>query len=128
MDSSQAIQAPLINYVKAYNDRMFAANLITISGLAIGGITGGNNSAATDYILDANTKTVAASITRADLQIRANNDASLYYRTMWLAMRAYPTAVLLVVDSYQIQRVHRLRVIMLTNLAQSIRLHLRQAA
>ena len=67
----------LINYAsKAYNDKdVAAANLITISGLTIDGITGGNNSAATDYILDANTKTVAASITRADLQIRANNDA-----------------------------------------------------
>ena len=67
----------LINYAsKAYNDKdVAAANLITISGLTIDGITGGNNSAATDYILDGNTKTVAASITRADLQIRANNDA-----------------------------------------------------
>ena len=41
----------LINYAsKAYNDKdVAAANLITISGLTIDGITGGNNSAATDY-------------------------------------------------------------------------------
>ncbi|MFV0436114.1 MAG: YDG domain-containing protein [Desulfopila sp.] len=60
----------------AYNDANVAlANTLTTSGLAITGITGTNGSQLTDYLLDAASKSVAATITPALLTVMANNDA-----------------------------------------------------
>jgi len=46
-----------------------AASKITVSGLTIAGITGSNGSAVSDYVLDATSKDVAATITPATLAV-----------------------------------------------------------
>lgn len=69
--------AATLNYTgAAYNSKdVDAANAITVSGLTIDSISGTNGSYASDYVLDANSKTVAATITPAALTVIANNDA-----------------------------------------------------
>ena len=57
------------------NANVASANAITLSGLRIDAITGSNGSQASDYVLDATTKSVAATISKAGLTVRANNDA-----------------------------------------------------
>jgi len=62
--------ATLTNTSKAYNSKDVAsANQITVSGLAISGVTGNNNSQSTDYVLDSSSKTVAASVTAKALTV-----------------------------------------------------------
>ncbi|WVN40957.1 MBG domain-containing protein [beta proteobacterium MWH-UniP1] len=71
--------AVLTNTGAAYNSATVAgANQITVSGLAIGSITGTNSSQATDYVLDATSKTVAATISRASLTVTADNKSRVY--------------------------------------------------
>jgi hypothetical protein len=52
-----------------------AAHTLTVAGLSITGISGNNGSKASDYVLDATSKTVGATISAAPLTVRANNDA-----------------------------------------------------
>ncbi|PKO92016.1 MAG: hypothetical protein CVU16_07565 [Betaproteobacteria bacterium HGW-Betaproteobacteria-10] len=53
-----------------YNSQdVLVANTVTVSGLSISGITSGNSSAASDYVLDATSKTVAATITPKTLTV-----------------------------------------------------------
>jgi len=52
-----------------------SANTLTVAGLSITGISGNNGSKASDYVLDATSKTVGATISAAPLTVRANNDA-----------------------------------------------------
>jgi autotransporter-associated beta strand protein len=60
--------ATLNNTGKAYNDEhVVGANIITVSGLDIAGITGTKGSQNTDYVLDTSSKTVAATITARTL-------------------------------------------------------------
>ena len=62
--------ATLTNTGKNYNTKdVTTANQITVSGLAITGITGSNTSATSDYVLDATSKTVSATITAKSLII-----------------------------------------------------------
>lgn len=62
--------ATLTNTARTYNDKdVLDASLITVSGLAISGIAGSNSSAASDYVLDATSKTVAATITEKPLTV-----------------------------------------------------------
>ncbi|MCX7246442.1 MAG: YDG domain-containing protein [Burkholderiales bacterium] len=56
--------ATLSNTSKVYNSKdVTAANLVTVSGLAITGITGSNSSAASDYTLSTASVTATATIT-----------------------------------------------------------------
>jgi len=56
--------ATLDNIGIAYNDKnVLSANRVTVSGLSINSITGGNNSVAGDYVLDTTSKIVTANIT-----------------------------------------------------------------
>jgi len=60
----------------AYDDKDVAdATKITLSGMSISSIAGSNGSLSSDYVLDANTKDLAASITKAALTVTANDDA-----------------------------------------------------
>jgi hypothetical protein len=60
--------ATLSNSGAAYDStHVVGASKIKVSGLTITGITGSKSSVTTDYVLDANTKDVAASITTATL-------------------------------------------------------------
>ena len=54
------------------------ANKVTVSGLAITGITGSNSSQTTDYVLDATSKDVTATITPAPLNVTANSFYKYY--------------------------------------------------
>jgi filamentous hemagglutinin family protein len=66
--------ATLTNTGAAYNNaHVVGATQVTVSGLAVGSITGSNASAATDYVLDASSKNVAASITAALLTSTLSN-------------------------------------------------------
>ncbi|AEG31982.1 two-partner secretion domain-containing protein [Thiomicrospira cyclica] len=67
----------------AYQDKnvSFDNNQLTLSDLAIDGVIGTNSSQATDYVLDATSKSVNASITPAPLRVRANNDARFVGQT-----------------------------------------------
>jgi ABC-type Fe3+ transport system substrate-binding protein len=69
--------AATLGFISAvYNDKdVLDANSITVSGLSITSISGGNGSFASDYVLDGTSKSVAASITKASLTVRANDDA-----------------------------------------------------
>ncbi|MDY0135524.1 MAG: YDG domain-containing protein, partial [Thiomicrospira sp.] len=58
-----------------------AANQLTVSGLTIDSISGSNGSLASDYVLDATSKSVSATITPAALTISANNDARFFSQT-----------------------------------------------
>ncbi len=71
-DSSASLGATGIAYNSA---NVASANLLTVSGLSITGITGTNGSQVTDYVLDATAKSTAATITPAALTVRANSDA-----------------------------------------------------
>ena len=72
--------ATLTNTGIAYNDKDVAdATTITVSGLAISGITGNKSSAATDYVLDATSKTVAATITQKSVTLSGVNIADKVY-------------------------------------------------
>jgi filamentous hemagglutinin family protein len=75
--------AATLNYTDAaYNSKdVDAANAITVSGLTIDSISGTNGSYASDYVLDADIKTVAATITPAALTVIANNDARFFSQT-----------------------------------------------
>jgi filamentous hemagglutinin family protein len=55
-----------------------SANKVSVTGLKVNTITGNKNSAATDYVLDASSKDVMASITAKDLRVIANNDAVFF--------------------------------------------------
>ncbi len=53
-----------------YNDKdVLDADTLTVSGLSITGIAGGNGSLASDYVLDATSKTVAGVITAKSLSV-----------------------------------------------------------
>jgi filamentous hemagglutinin family protein len=66
--------ATLTNTSALYdNAHVVGATMVTVGGLAIGGITGGNASVASDYVLDATSKNVAASITAALLTSTLSN-------------------------------------------------------
>ncbi|MFI3158475.1 MAG: YDG domain-containing protein, partial [Methylococcaceae bacterium] len=66
--------ATLSNTGIAYNSAHVAdAAQVTVSGLAIGSIAGANGSLASDYVLDADTKAVAAAITAATLTPTLSN-------------------------------------------------------
>jgi autotransporter-associated beta strand protein len=66
----------------AYNSKDVAtANLVTVSGLGIANITGSKGSLASDYVLDTTSKTVSATITKAPLTVRANDDANFVTQT-----------------------------------------------
>jgi hypothetical protein len=68
--------ATLTNTSKVYNDKdVNDANTITVSGLSIAAITGTNSSETTDYVLDATTKTVSATITKATVDLSVNSRA-----------------------------------------------------
>ncbi len=75
----------------AYNAAgVAAANKVTFTGLSLMGITGSNGSDVTDYALDASSKDVVASITRASLTVVAN-DASKIFGTALPALTASVT-------------------------------------
>ena len=57
---------------------MVGANQVTVSGLALTGITGTNSSVASDYVLSSNSATVAATITPATLTITATGVNKVY--------------------------------------------------
>lgn len=68
----------LSNAGVAYNSaHVVAANKVTVYGLAVSGVTGSNSSLPSDYILDASSKDVAASITPQALTVSANIGGSL---------------------------------------------------
>ena len=72
--------AALNHTAKAYNDKDVPdANQITVSGLSIATITGSNSSAASDYVLDATSKTVAATITQKTVSLSSVNIADKVY-------------------------------------------------
>jgi filamentous hemagglutinin family protein len=72
--------ATLTNTAVAYNSKDVAtANKITISGLAINGITGSNGSAITDYVLDAVSKDIAATISKKDIAVSLSAPVSKVY-------------------------------------------------
>lgn len=63
----------------AFNDANVAnANMLTVSGLSIRAITGSANSQASDYVLDSTSKQVAASISKANLIVTADNQTRVY--------------------------------------------------
>ena len=65
--------AALSHTAAVFNDKDVAdANAITVSGLSIDSITGTNGSAASDYVLDATSKSVAATITPATVGLSAS--------------------------------------------------------
>ena len=57
------------------NANVTSASKVTLSGLSISSITGSNSSSASDYVLDSNSKEVAATITKVNLTVSANDDA-----------------------------------------------------
>lgn len=60
----------------AYNNANVAsATTLTVSGLSIDSITGSNSSYTSDYILNSNTTSVNATITKAPLEVIANDSA-----------------------------------------------------
>ncbi len=62
-----------------FNDaNVVAATTLTVNGLRVNTVTGNKNSAATDYVLDASSKDVAARITPKNLRVIANNDAVFF--------------------------------------------------
>ncbi|MFA6699865.1 MAG: YDG domain-containing protein, partial [Thiomicrospira sp.] len=66
----------------AYNSKdVDAENQLTVSGLTIDSISGSNGSLASDYVLDADSKSVSATITPAALTVTANNDAKFVTQT-----------------------------------------------
>jgi len=66
--------AILTNTGKVYNNaHVVGANIITVSGLSIGEITGTNSSQSTDYVLDSLSKTVSAAITTKTLTPTVSN-------------------------------------------------------
>ena len=65
--------ASLTHTGAAYNDKdVTDANKITVSGLAISGITGSQGSQITDYVLDAHSKEVAATIIPRTVSLSAS--------------------------------------------------------
>ena len=63
-----------------YNSKNVAtASTITVGGLAISSITGSHQSEVTDYVLDANSKTVAAVITPKDITVSLTAPLSKVY-------------------------------------------------
>ena len=71
--------ATLSHDTTTYNDaNVMGATTVTVNGLRVNTITGNKNSAATDYVLDASFKDVAARITPKDLRVIANNDAVFF--------------------------------------------------
>lgn len=69
--------ATLTHTSAAYNDANVAgANKITVSGLSIQSIAG--TSQASDYVLDTTSEDVAASMTRANLTVKAVNQSRVY--------------------------------------------------
>jgi hypothetical protein len=75
--------ATLTSTGKNYNSKDVAsANQITVSGLAISGITGSNSSASTDYVLDATSKTVAATITAKPLTVSGLTASNKTYNAL----------------------------------------------
>ena len=74
--------ATLGNTGKVYNSKDVAsANQITVSGLGISSITGSNSSDASDYTLDASSKTVGATITKKNLAISYAGSDKVYNGT-----------------------------------------------
>jgi len=72
--------ATLTNTGKLYNSKDVAnADHVTVSGLAISGITGSNGSAASDYALSSTSLDVAATITRKDVSVTSINIADKVY-------------------------------------------------
>ncbi|MFV0332784.1 MAG: beta strand repeat-containing protein, partial [Tropicimonas sp.] len=70
------VSADLSHSGAAYNDaNVPLANMVTVSGLTLDGITGSNGSHVMDYVLDASSKSVAATITPAALTVRPYDDA-----------------------------------------------------
>jgi hypothetical protein len=69
-DSAASTSHTAANYNSA---RVNSANQITVNGLAITGVTGSNNTLASDYVMDANSKTVAATITPKTLTATISN-------------------------------------------------------
>ena len=66
--------ATLTDTSVAYNSAHAAnATGVTVSGLAIGGIAGGNGSQASDYVLSSGSATVAAAITPASVTVSLTN-------------------------------------------------------
>ena len=63
------------------NANVVGASSVTVSGLKVNTIAGNKNSAATDYVLDASSKDVSASITVKDLRVTANNDSVFFADT-----------------------------------------------
>ena len=57
------------------NSNVSNGTTLTLTGLAVGSITGNKGSQASDYALDASSKSVSAVITPAPLMVRANNDS-----------------------------------------------------
>jgi hypothetical protein len=65
---------------KLYNSKDVAsANTITVSGLAISGVSGSNASAASDYVLSTSSLDVAATITRRDVSVTSIQIADKVY-------------------------------------------------
>ena len=69
-DTAASTSNTSANYNSA---RVNSANQITVNGLAITGVTGSNNTLASDYAMDANSKTVAATITPKTLTATISN-------------------------------------------------------
>jgi filamentous hemagglutinin family protein len=57
------------------NANVANAATLTLTGIGIGTVTGTNGSQPSDYVLDSSSKSVPATISRAALTIRANDDA-----------------------------------------------------
>ncbi|NVO05749.1 MAG: hypothetical protein HXX19_07340, partial [Rhodoferax sp.] len=72
--------ATLTHTGSAFNNaHVNGASTLTVSGLAIAGITGSNSSAVGDYVLDATAKSVAASISRRDISLTGLTAAGKTY-------------------------------------------------
>lgn len=72
--------ATLTNTGINYNSKdVSTANTITVSGLAISGVTGSNGSLATDYVLGATSATVAGTITPKSVTVSAINVTDKVY-------------------------------------------------
>ena len=65
-----------------YNNKNVAnASKITVSGLSVEGIAGTNGSLSSDYVLDTTSKEVGASISKATLDVTANDLTKVYGET-----------------------------------------------
>ena len=67
----------------AYNDaNVSAATTLTLSGLTVASVTGNKGSQTSDYALVSNSESVGATISKANLTVRANDDAHFFTQSV----------------------------------------------